>query len=187
MADLDKIRTAKIFKKLPERAFSKVIEKSQIRGFSKNETTIANLTDGEFKNSFGYIISGRVIFLDEENLPLGYALKDEFYLVRPFLLEGEEVKKVLSADDSTIILYIPKDVMEQLAEASTLISKRLSSVYEVVTERSGLIVKTIKSFPALLKNLKTLNLEDDSVDNWIGAIEKKLAKNQPKEEISRAN
>ncbi len=159
---------------------------SQIRGFARGERAISNLKSGDLSDCFGYLVSGQILLLDSGKRPLSFVLKDEFFLARPFTLQDTLVEEVISADDSTVVLYIPKEVIEQLSEASSAVSKRLASVFEAIMERSELTEHSLKSFPTLLNELRANQVDGNSIHNWIETIEKKRESTAAQIELKKA-
>lgn len=171
-ADIEKIRKGRLFKNLPQRAFDRILPLLKVRFYENCEDILQLGKDSEFESSFGYVISGRVLFLSPDSKPLGVAIKDEFFLGRSFSLADTTVDRLMSASDNTFVVFIPKNVISLLSSASNQIAEMLEEIYDSIFERSKLIAqdataaKTIQDWILNQDGQKTLT-------SWMGVIEKK--------------
>jgi len=171
-ADIEKIRRSRLFKNLPERAFDRILPLLKVRFYENTQDVLQLKKDKDFENSFGYVISGRVLFLSPDSKPLGVAIKDEFFLGRSFSLAGSTVDRLMSASEATLVVFIPKEVISLLSSASNQFAEMLEEIYDSIFERSKLIsqdtsaIKTIQDWILNQDGQKTLT-------SWVGVIEKK--------------
>lgn len=184
-ADLEKLRECRLFKHLPDRAFERVLQHIKVKAFLRGEE-IGDLTQAksEFRKYFGYLIRGRVVFLGDQAQPLGMAVRDEFFLGRSFSLSGRVVQKLVSAADDTLLVWIPKEIIEILASNSEIFSEIIEDVYDSIYERAELIAADAgasKHFQQWLKEPDS----NKTLSSWIGALEKKKEQARKKIEKSR--
>jgi len=184
-ADLAKLRESRLFKQLPERAFERVLQHIKVRAFLRGED-VSDLSQPkpEYRKYFGYIIRGRVVFLGEKAQPLGMAVRDEFFLGRSFSLSGRKVAKLISASDDTLLVWIPKEIIEILASNSEVFSEIIEEIYDSIFERAEMIAADTSASQYFQDWLKQDPHSDKTLSSWIGALEKK--KNQARQKIERA-
>lgn len=172
-ADVIKIRDSKLFKSLPDRAFDRMLNHLKIRAFGRGESVLDYQTDRKFEKYFGYVVTGRVVFLADGGKPLGMVLSDEFFVGRAFSIDEKPVSTVVSAADNTMIVYIPKSIVEILSEHSESFSERIEEIYDSIYERSEMISadpQGKENFEAWLKNA---DRTDKTLSSWLVNLEKK--------------
>lgn len=174
-ADLQKLRDSRLFRKLPDRAFEKILKYIKVRAFTKAEQVADVSGKSEFQRYFGYLITGRVVFLSKERRPIGMAIRDEFFLGRSFSIQDESVAELVSGHEQTLLVWIPKEIMEVLASNSESFAEILEEIYDSIFERSEFIAsdasakKKFDEWVASSDSSKTLS-------SWIGELEKKKDK-----------
>lgn len=171
-ADVQKLRDSRLFKKLPDRAFDRILQHIKVRSFERGETALQPSNSGEFAKYFGYIVTGRVIFLTAEKKPVGMVFQDEFFLGRSFSIEEHPVAKIVSAHDHTLIVFIPKSIIETLATASTTFSEMVEDIYETIYERAELIAHDVHGEEHFDQWLKSQNASK-TLSTWVSDLEKK--------------
>ena len=178
-ADLQKIRDSKFFSKLPDRAFERVQGYIKVRAFERAELILDFAEDKSLSRYFGYVVQGQVFFVDAADKPLGLAIQDEFFLGKAFSVEDREVRKLVSADAETLVVYVRKEVFEVLASIAPDFSNLINSIYQSIFERSKIISSDAKG----VSNYKEWLSGDDSDDvlqPWIANIEKRQAQQEKK-------
>lgn len=173
-SDLLRIRDSKLFGKLPERAFNRVIEHIRVRAYENGDEILNFQSSSEFSESYGYVVSGAVLFVDESSKPLGIAVRDEFFLGRPFSLNESPVSKLLSAGDSTFVVFVPRSVVTLLAKASETFSDMIEDIYDSIFERA----KVIQSDSKASQTVQGWLINPDAsktIAQWVAAIEKRRA------------
>ncbi len=171
-SDLATIRDARMFRNLPDRAFNKISSLIRVRAYMSGEDATPFSTQSELRGYFGYIVRGRVLFMSSADKPLGLAVRDEFFLGKPFILNDQTVEKLVSASDETMIVYIPSNVISILTSASRVFGEMLEDIYDTIHERSKLVVqdgsaeKTIQQWISTPDSRKTLG-------GWVDALSKK--------------
>lgn len=143
-----------------------------MRGFLNSEIVLDLKPDNEFKSYIGYVIQGRILLLDEKDKPLGLVMKDEFFLGRPFSISDLTVKKLLSADDQTLIVFIPKEVVNALASASPQLATIIEDIYDSVFERARLIANDSASPKTIQEWVKSQDMSK-TLSSWVETLEKK--------------
>ena len=178
-ADLQKIRDSKFFSKLPDRAFERVQGYIKVRAFERAELILDFAEDKSLSRYFGYVVQGQVFFVDAADKPLGLAIQDEFFLGKAFSVEDRDVRKLVSADAETLVVYVRKEVFEVLASIAPDFSNLINSIYQSIFERSKIISSDAKG----VSNYKEWLSGDDSDDvlqAWIANIEKRQAQQEKK-------
>jgi len=178
-ADLLKLRDSKLFEKLPERAFRRVLDHVKARSFESGDEVLAYASSSEFKRYFGYVVSGRVIFVGDGNKPLGVAVRDEFFLGRAFSLVSQPVRKIVAAQERTLIVWIPKEIIESLATHAQGFSQIIEEIYDSLYERAEMIVADIQGAKHYEEWLHSPSA-DRTLSSWLEGLElekeKKLAR-----------
>ena len=171
-ADLHKLRDSRLFRKLPDRAFDKVLKHIRVRSFERGEEILRPSSSGELSKFFGYVVTGRAIFLTKENKPVGMSFSDEIFLGRSFSIEEQSVHRIISAYEGTLIVFIPREIIESLTSASKTFSDIIEDIYDSIFERAELIATDTKGAEHFEQWLKS----DDStkaLTSWLGELEKK--------------
>lgn len=185
--DLEKIRKARLFKRLPDRAFDRIFPQIKVRHFERGEPILNYKEGSEFRSFFGYVVNGRAVFVDPKNQPIGFVVKDEVFLGRSFSLESVRVEQVISGSAATLVVFIPKSVVAALVSASENFSNLLEEIYEAIFERAKLL-KSDKAAAASFKEWLNANeREGHTLSNWIASIETKRAQAAKRLAAERAN
>ncbi|MDB5036671.1 MAG: hypothetical protein JWQ35_199 [Bacteriovoracaceae bacterium] len=171
-ADLIRIRESKLFKKLPDRAFERITSHIKVRAFEDGDEVLNFQNNLEFSQWYGYVVSGQVLFVDEDSKPLGLAIKDEFFLGRPFSLNESAVIKLLSVDNSTFVVFVPRDVITLLAKASEQFSEMMEDIYDSIFDRAKFIQADSNAKQRVQEWLKAPD-SSQTVASWVIAIEKR--------------
>lgn len=144
----------------------------KVRAYLMGEDATPFSMQSDLRDHFGYVVRGRVLFLSSAGVPLGLAVKDEFFLGKPFTLNDQKVEKLVSAADDTMIVFIPKNVIAILTSASRVFGDMLEDIYDVIHERSKLIAQDASSQKTLQQWISG-SASEKLLGDWIGAIEKK--------------
>ena len=171
-ADLEKIKNARIFKKIPERAFERIVSLIKVRSFQSGEEFLIFRKTQEFEKYFGYVVQGRVLFLGANEKPLGIAMKDEFFIGRSFSISDINVESLVSAADATLVIFIPKDVISALSQASDHFAEILEEIYESIFERAKFIAQD-SSAPKTVHEWLQSQDHSKTISSWVGAMEQK--------------
>ncbi|TVQ79295.1 MAG: hypothetical protein EA369_05025 [Bradymonadales bacterium] len=185
--DLLRIRNSRFFRDLPERAFSRAQKYLRIRSHSKAETVIDFKTDSSWRNYFGYVIRGKVLFLTKDEKPIGLAVKDEFFLGRAFKIGDYQVDRLIAASENCLLVYIPKEIVEILSQNSQNFSEMIEEIYDSIFERSELIASDTEGLKHYQEWLTSSGTQR-SISSWLGELEKKresLAEKQKKKRRSQ--
>lgn len=183
-ADLQKIRDSRLFRRLPERAFNKLTTKIKVRSYAQGEEALRLSADGEFSKFIGYIVSGRILFMNEGSKLLGLAAKDEFFLGRPFSLNDATVSRLIAASDPTLIVFVPKDIIAFLSQASGVFSEMIESIYESVYDRAKIIASEQSASHKIQDWLKS-GAANKTLATWVGIIESKRIQSVEKARAQR--
>jgi len=170
--DLLKIRNSRLFKQLPERAFKKAQKYIKIRSHLKAEDVLTLDPRNTWRNYFGYVVEGKVLFLTTEDKPVGLAVKDEFYLGRPFKLGDHSVHKLVAATDHCLVVYIPKEIVEILSSASSSYAEMIEEIYDSIFERSELMAGDVQGAKHYKEWLESTD-QQKTLASWLGQLEKK--------------
>ena len=171
-SDLHTIRSSRLFRNLPDRAFTRISGLIKVRAYSAGEDATPFYPGSQLNGYFGYVVRGRILFLAAADKVLGLAVKDEFFLGKPFVLNDEIVQRLVSASEDTMIVYVPQNVISVLTAASRVFGDMLEDIYDTIHERSILISKdsasqkTIGDWVSNRDPLKTLA-------GWVEGVEKK--------------
>lgn len=187
-SDLATIRDARMFRKLPDRAFNKISGLIKVRAYSAGEDATPFASQSELRGYFGYIVKGRVLFMSSTNKPLGLAIRDEFFLGKPFTLNDQTVEKILSASHETMIVYVPSNVISILTSASRVFGEMLEDIYDTIHERSRLVVQDSGSQKEIQQWISTPE-PGKTLGGWVDALGKKqsqAAERRAKEERRRS-
>jgi hypothetical protein len=184
-ADLQKIRDSKFFSKLPDRAFERVKSFIKVRAFERAEPILNFSQDKSFSRYFGYVVRGKVFFVDEADKPLGMAIQDEFFLGKAFSIEDREVRSLVSADSETLVVYVRKEIFEVLASIAPDFSELIQSIYNSIFERSKFIASDDKAGAAYQEWLSE-GAGEEGLRQWIATIEKRQAQQEKKKREERA-
>ncbi len=170
--DLIRIRNSRLFKRLPDRAFDRVVALMKVRAFESGDEVLSFPANTEFAKYYGYVVSGEILFLDSASKAIGVAIKDEFFLGRQFTINDDAVAKLVSANNKTFVVFIPKEVVTMLAQASEEYSDMFEEIYESIFDRAKVMsadpktIKTVQEFLRDPENNKTFV-------GWVEAIDKK--------------
>lgn len=180
-ADLEKIRRSKFFAGVSQDAFDHILKHLKVRSFQNCEEVLkfGPSNSHELANYLGYVVVGRVLFLSEASKPLGIAVKDEFFLGRPFTLSETPVDRLMAAADSTLVIFIPKEIVSLLTKASRRMADMLEEIYESIFERAKLITQD-SSAPKAVQDWIVNPDGQKTLSNWVGVIEKKRAQSHEK-------
>lgn len=170
--DVERIRKSKLFSKLPERAFHRVLEYIKVRAYEAGEEVLSFSAPSQFAEFFGYVVSGEVLFLDAQSKPLGLSIKDEFFLGRPFSLNDSSVAKIFAASDATFVVFVPRSVIALLASASVAYSDMIEDIYESIFERAKIIQAEPKANEKIQGWLRNRDASE-TIAGWVQAIEKR--------------
>lgn len=173
-ADLHKIRSARLFKSLPERVFTRIVSQIKVRAFLAAEPVLELSQNREFVSYIGYVVQGRILLLGDHEKPLGLVMKDEFFLGRPFSINDAVVNRLVSAGNDTMVVFIPKEMMNQLATASTHISELIEAIYDSIFERARAIASD-SAAPKTIHEWIESHDASKSLSSWVAGIEKKRA------------
>jgi hypothetical protein len=171
-ADIQKIRESRFFRYLPERVFDRVISAIKVRAYEAGDTVLEFSSTNEFEDSYGYIISGTILFLNTEGLPIGVALKDELFLTRPFTLNSQKIQTLIAVDPRTFVVFVPRNIISMLAEASAALADLLEEIYESVFERSMKIRADVNGCQQVQSWIK-FKFFDRVMSEWLVAIEER--------------
>lgn len=171
--DLQKLRDSRLFAHLPDRAFERLLKYIKVRAYeSAQSITVFGKTPSEFKNYFGYVISGRVIMLNEVREPLGLAVRDEFFLGRAFSLSDQKVTELISGHDQTLLVWLPKEVFEVLSSNSAVFAELIEEIYDSIFDRSQVILKDKAGTKKFTEWLGSHDAQK-TLSSWLGGLEKK--------------
>lgn len=145
----------------------------KVRAYTEGEMALTLKQGGEFSRYIGYVISGRILFLNAEQKPLGIAIKDEFVLGRPFSIQDSNVTHLLSGQEGTFIVFIPKETLAILSGASSQFAEMFEEIYESIFERARIIASDAASYQKIQDWIKHTTESDKTLSPWLLAIEKK--------------
>lgn len=170
-ADLQKLRDSRLFKKLPDRAFDRVLKYIKIRSYDRGEEVIRPSSSGEFSKYFGYVLRGRVIYLTKESKPVGMSFTDELFVGRSFTIEEQAVSRIVSGAEHCLVVFIPREIIGTLSSASRNFSEIIEEIYEAIFERAEMISQDAKGAQHFDEWLK-----DDghkTLTGWLSELERK--------------
>jgi len=182
-ADLQKLRDSRLFKKLPDRAFDRVLKHIKIRNYERGEEVIRPSSSNEFAKYFGYVLRGRVIYLTKEAKPVGMSFTDELFVGRSFTIEDQSVARIVSGYEHTLVVFIPREIIGTLSSASRNFSEIIEEIYEAIFERAELIAQDAKGAQHFDEWIK-----DDgnkTLTSWLGELEKKKKAGEEKKKKER--
>ena len=133
-----------MFRHLPNRAFERLLKYVKVRTFDATEKVADLESDSEFRKSIGYVISGGVLFVSENEKPLGIAVQDEFFLGRAFSISERNVRLLISTHPRTFVVWFPKEILEILSSNSSMFAEIIEDVHDSIYERADLIAVTPK-------------------------------------------
>ncbi len=170
--DLQKLRDSRLFKKLPDRAFEKLVKHIKVRSFERGEEVLRPGPNSDFSKHFGYVVRGRVVFLTKEAKPVGMAFQDELFLGRAFSIEDQAVHRIVSAYSSCFVVFLPREVIEQLSSVSRNFAEMIEEIYETIFERAELIAGDPQGEEHFEQWIKSDGSEK-TLTAWLGELEKK--------------
>ena|GEM_PF-5923049 len=171
-ADLQKLRDSRLFRNLPDRAFDRILKYIKVRYFESGEKVLDLRQDGGMQRSFGYLVSGRVLFIGDNERPLGLAVSDEFFLGRAFSVRDLPVRELISASSQSLLVWIPKEIIEILASNSEMFADIIEDIYESIYERAELMASDIKGAKHYKDWLSSQDM-NKTLSVWLGQLEKR--------------
>lgn len=169
-ADVDKIRNSRLFKRLPDRAFERIMGMVKVRIFQASEPVLVFNKENQFEEYLGYVVTGRVLFLQADSRPLGLSMKDEFFLGRAFTLNDEPVTQLIAGSDNTFVVFIPKKVISLLTQASEKFAEMLEEIYDCIFERAKIIANDPQA-PKAIHDWIISHDQQKTLSSWVGTIE----------------
>jgi hypothetical protein len=173
-ADLARIRDSKLFSKLPDRAFNRIVEHIRVRAYENGDEILNFQKLSEFSQSYGYVVSGHVLFVNESSKPVGIATKDEFFLGRPFSLNNSPVDRLLAASDGTFVVFVPRNVIMLLTQASETFSDIIEEIYDSIFERAKVVQSDSKAQEKVQGWISNPEASK-TIATWVATIEKRRA------------
>ncbi len=171
-ADIQKIRESRFFRYLPERVFDRVVSAIKVRAYEAGDAVLDFSATNEFEDSYGYVVSGTILFLNPEGLPIAVALKDELFLTRPFTLSSQKIQTLVAVDPRTFVVFVPRNIISMLAGASSALADLLEEIYESVFERSMKIRADVNGSQQVQSWIK-FKFFDRVMSEWLVGIEER--------------
>lgn len=185
-SDLLKIRESRLFRPIHDAAFDRITKYLKVRAFGKGEKILRLDSEKNFQKYVGYVITGRVLFLSENERPLGLAMKDEFFLGRSYDLGEQEVRKLVSGHEHTLVVFVPKAIIETITEASSDFADMIEEIYDSIYERANMIMSDAQASKHFEEWLEAQD-SNKTLSSWLGQLDKRKAQVKVKQKKKKQN
>ena len=178
-ADIQRIRSARFFRELPDLAFDRVMGQVRVTLFDAGQTVVEfpSATGGDY----GFVVTGAVFFMSADQRPMGISLKDEFFLTRPFTIQEKSIAKIVAVHPKTLVIFVPKAVIIALSKMSSNYARILDEIYESVFDRTRALLGDETSRLEVQAWIKHGRFSE--VNRWIEKLERKRDEKRKEREL----
>lgn len=159
------------FRELTPALAKSLFELTLIRTFDKHDAIINYQIDLILQKYICFVIDGGVAIRDKAGKFITTVFRGQYFLGRPFSMEGKNAAEAVSIADNTTVLFVEKPILSKVVRLAPRFHTRVAEGYETVLQRARMLARD----PTRQVEIRQLLDEEDpiaKIERLFSAIER---------------